>query len=135
MNHLSDARADRIPMLLLIYTAASLLHFVHNATYLHDYPNMPAWLTSLGVYGVWCVVAAVGALGYWVYRRVHRFTGLLLIAIYAALGFAGLDHYFVAAVSAHSLAMHLTIAIEVGAAAVLLVTTVRQLMSRSSIEE
>ncbi len=120
MNNLIK-RADHIPKLMLVYTAASLLHFVHNATYLHEYPNMPAWLTSLGVYAVWCGVATVGALGYWVYRRVHRLIGLALIAVYAVLGFAGLDHYVVAPVAAHSWAMHLTIAIEVAAAAVLLI--------------
>jgi hypothetical protein len=111
-------------MLMLIYTVASLLHFVHNAKYLHAYPNMPTWLTPLGVYGVWCGVAAVGALGYWVYRRVHRVAGLALIAIYAVLGFAGLDHYVVAPVSAHSFAMHLTIALEVASAALLLIATI-----------
>jgi hypothetical protein len=116
---------DRIPLLMLIYTAASLLHFVHNATYLHDYPNMPTWLTPSGVYGAWCAVVAVGILGYWIYRRVHRMAGLVLIAIYALLGFGGLDHYVVAPLSAHSFAMHLTIAIEGCAAAILLIATLR----------
>jgi hypothetical protein len=117
-------KADRIPLLMLVYTAASLLHFAHNATYLHDYPNMPPWLTSFGVYGAWCAVAIVGALGYWVYRRVHVFAGLVLIASYAVLGFAGLDHYVVAPVSAHTLAMNLTIAIEVACAALLLMAVI-----------
>jgi hypothetical protein len=113
--------SDRIPVLMLVYAAASLLHFAHNATYLHEYPNMPPSLTSLGVYAAWCAVVAVGLLGYWVYRRVHRITGLALIAVYAVLGFGGLDHYVVAPVGAHSWAMHLTIAIEVGCAAMLLI--------------
>jgi hypothetical protein len=112
-----------------VYTVASLLHFVHNATYLNDYPNMPTWLTPIGVYGVWFGVAAVGAVGYWVYRRMNRITGLILIAIYAVLGFAGLDHYVVAPVSAHSIAMHLTISIEVACAASLLIAVVLRVVS------
>jgi hypothetical protein len=105
---------------MLVYAAASLLHFAHNARYLSDYPNMPASLTSLGVYGAWCAVTAVGLLGYWVYRRAHRNAGLALIAVYAVLGFGGLDHYVIAPVAAHSWAMHLTIAVEVASAATLL---------------
>jgi hypothetical protein len=112
---------------MLVYTAASLLHFVHNATYLRDYPNMPTWLTSFGVYSVWFGVAAVGATGYWIYRRVNRMAGLVLIAVYAALGFAGLDHYVVAPMSAHSTAMHLTIALEVACAALLLIAAIWRL--------
>ena len=46
--------------LMLVYGAASLLHFIHNALYLRDYPNLPAWLTSGGVIAAWLVVAAVG---------------------------------------------------------------------------
>ncbi len=130
MNDARSKRPDRIPLLMLIYTAASLLHFVHNATYLHDYPNMPPSLTSLGVYGAWCVVAAVGLLGFWVYRRVHRIAGLVLIAVYAVLGFAGLDHYIIAPVSAHSWAMHLTIALEVASAAILLMTAILSAIKR-----
>jgi hypothetical protein len=125
-----NRKTDRIPMLMLVYTAASLLHFVHNATYLHEYPNMPPSLTALGVYGAWCAVASVGLLGYWVYRRVNRNAGLALVALYAVLGFAGLDHYFVAPVAAHSFAMHLTICIEVASAATLLTMVIMRAARR-----
>jgi hypothetical protein len=39
--------------LVLVHALASLVHFVHNATFLADYPNMPAWITPGGVYAVW----------------------------------------------------------------------------------
>jgi len=107
--------------LMLIYGAASLLHFSHNALYLHDYPNLPAWLTSGGVWGAWVIVAGTGAAGYWIYSRLSRAAGLVLIAVYAAFGLAGLDHYTVAPVSAHTVAMNLTILLEVATAVVLLV--------------
>jgi hypothetical protein len=61
---------------MLVYGAASLLHFVDNAVYLHEYPNLPAWLTSTDVYASWCAISAVGVLDYWLHRRVSRVMGL-----------------------------------------------------------
>jgi hypothetical protein len=55
--------------------------------------------------------AAIGAAGVLLMVR-GRQVGLVLIAIYAVLGFAGLDHYALAPVSAHTLAMNATIWLE-----------------------
>ena len=107
-------------LLTLLYAAASLIHFAHNATFLPDYPNLPGWLTAGGVWAAWCAETAVGAIGLYVFRRVSKSAGLLILAVYALLGFAGLDHYTVAPVSAHSLMMNSTIAFEVATAAALL---------------
>jgi hypothetical protein len=111
--------------LLALYCAASLVHFVHNAQFLADYPNMPAWLSPLQVMGAWLGVTAVGVLGWLVTRTRWPLAGLLLIAAYAGLGFDGLAHYTLAPMAAHSLAMNLTIWSEVVAAALLLVATAR----------
>jgi hypothetical protein len=120
------ARPDAILLpLMLVYGAASLLHFMHNAVYLRDYPHLPAWLTSAGVVAAWLVVAATGVLGYLLYSRISRVAGLIAISAYAVLGFAGLDHYTVAPMSAHTVAMNLTILLEVVTAAVLLVFVAR----------
>ena len=97
--------------LVLIHAAASLVHFAHNATFLDDYPNMPTWLTPAGVYAVWLAQAAIAAVGVWWLLR-GRAIGLALIAIYAVLGFAGLDHYVLAPMSAHTVAMNATIWLE-----------------------
>src|SRR4051812_21099041 len=83
------------------HALASLLHFVHNATFLADYPNMPDWISPGGVYAVWLAEAAVGAAGVILFLRGRTSIGLALIAIYAVLGFAGLDHYTLASISAH----------------------------------
>src|SRR5216684_1844690 len=91
--------------LMLVYGAASLLHFMHNAVYVREYPNLPAWLTSAGVVVAWLVVAAVGVLGYLLYSRISRVAGLITISVYAMFGLGGLDHYTVAPVSAHTVAM------------------------------
>jgi uncharacterized membrane protein YphA (DoxX/SURF4 family) len=98
--------------LVLAYAAASLFHHGHNATYLNDYPNMPAWLTPAGVCVAWLATTAVGVAGYLLLRSGYRVAGLGTIALYGALGLYGLAHYGVAPVSAHSPTMHLTIWLE-----------------------
>ena len=107
---------------MLLYGATSLTHFIHNAVYLDLYPNLPTWLTPLGVLASWLVIAGIGAVGYWLFRKISPPVGLAVIAVYAALGFAGLDHYTLAPISAHSWAMNTTIVAEaVGASALLVV--------------
>jgi len=108
------------------YCLASLVHFVHNAEFLAQYPNLPAWLSRPRVYGAWLLVTAVGVTGVAAARSRFVLTGLVLVAVYAALGFDGLGHYALAPVSAHTLAMNLTIGFEVLAASVLQVFTMRQ---------
>ena len=106
-------KGDR-PLLALVlaYAAASFFHHAHNAAYLSDYPNMPAWLTPAGVYVAWLATTAVGVAGYLLLRSGFRLAGLGTIALYGALGLYGLAHYGVAPASAHSPTMHLTIALE-----------------------
>src|SRR5215469_4998644 len=104
-------------ILIGIYCAASLIHFTHNAEFLSAYPNLPTWLTRTEVYLSWLAVTAVGAAGILLLRFGLHTLGLLFTAGYAALGFAGLDHYTVAPMSAHTLAMNATIWFEVAAAA------------------
>ena len=117
----------RIPAFLLVllalYCAASLVHFAHNAEFVADYPSLPAWLTRSKVYLAWLAVTSVGVAGFVLLRLRLRVIGLLVIAAYALLGFAGLDHYWVAPFAAHSWAMHATIGFEVASAAVLLLAT------------
>ncbi|MGQ0651943.1 MAG: hypothetical protein ACT4P4_06695 [Betaproteobacteria bacterium] len=52
--------------------------------------------------------------------------GLALIALYAVLGFDGLAHYALAPLAQHTLAMNMTIWLEVAAAALLLFAVVRK---------
>jgi hypothetical protein len=108
--------ARALPVLLLVYAGASFVHFAHNAEYLSDYPNLPAWLTRLQVYAVWLGITAVGVLGYCLFR-VWRRPGLVILALYAAAGFDGLLHYTRAPFAAHTGTMNLTIWSEVVAAA------------------
>lgn len=106
--------------LLLLYTAASLLHFAHNAEYLADYPNLPDSFTRARVYLAWGGLALVGMVGFLVYRTRWRLAGLSVLGLYAALGFDGLLHYTRAPLAAHTGLMNFTILFEVVAAAALL---------------
>jgi hypothetical protein len=117
-------------ILLLVYTAASLLHFVHNAVFVDEYPNMPEWLSSLKVMGAWCLVAAVGVAGCLLLYCGWRVAGLLMLAVYGALGLDGLGHYSLAPLSAHSPMMNLTIWFEVLTGAMVLI-----LMSIQTVKE
>lgn len=125
--------AARIPtllfVLLVLYCGASLVHFVHNAELLSSYPNMPAWLTYSKVYFAWFAITAVGAAGLLFLKSGFRLVGLLLVGVYAALGFDGLGHYSLAPMGAHTATMNATIWSEVVAAALLLSTTVVLMVS------
>lgn len=109
--------------LLLAYAVASLFHHVHNAEFLNQYPNLPAWLSRSQVYGAWLSVTSVGVLGYLLLRWQHRITGLIVLGVYGLLGLDGLAHYAIAPVTAHTLAMNLSIVLEV-VTAILLLTAV-----------
>ncbi len=111
-----------LPWLLLLYCGASLLHFVHNAEYLADYPNLPAWISRASIYAAWCAIFSIGLCGYLFFRRRHTIPGLILLAVYTALGLDGLLHYGRAPHSAHSFGMNLTIWTEVVTAALALGT-------------
>ena len=125
---------NRLAVLLLLYLAASLLHFAHNAEFLGDYPNLPAWLTRSRVYFAWAGLAAIGVGGFALHVRGNQFSGLMLIGLYATFGFDGLLHYSRAPFDAHTVGMNLTIWFEVAAAAALLVAvafaTARNLPAR-----
>jgi hypothetical protein len=116
-----------VPAFLLACAAASLLHHVHNAEFLQDYPNLPASLTRGGVYAAWLGEAAIGAAGYLLFRLNYRRVGLAAICIYALIGFGGLAHYAVAPISAHTLAMNATIWLEAAMAALLLVAVLHRM--------
>lgn len=111
---------NRLLGLASAYCVASFAHFVHNAEFLSQYPNMPLWLSRSKVYAAWLAITAVGVTGLVLARSRFVLGGLLLVATYAAFGFDGLGHYALAPVSAHTAAMNLTIWLEVAAAAVLL---------------
>jgi hypothetical protein len=107
-------------ILLLAYAGASLFHYAHNAEFLTDYPNMPAWLSSTKIYGAWLGGTALGVVGYLLVRRGYHLAGLAVVAAYAALGFDGLGHYSLAPFAEHTATMNLTIWLEAASATLVL---------------
>jgi hypothetical protein len=120
-----------LTVLLVAYAAASLLHYAHNAEFLSDYPNMPAWLSRTKVYSAWLALSALGAAGYLLFLRGYRLAGLLALGAYAAAGLDGLSHFALAPPAAHTAAMHATIWLEAATAALLLVAVARLLAKRT----
>jgi hypothetical protein len=121
------AHSAGLALALAACVAASLLHHVHNAEYLQDYPNLPGTLTRGGVYAAWLAEAVIAFAGYVLLRFGKEKTGLVLIGLYALTGFGGLAHYYAAPLSAHTLAMNATIWLEALTAALLLVTVLRRI--------
>ena len=115
---------------MLAYGAASLLHFAHNAVFIEDYPNLPAWLSSARVWAAWIGVTSVGLVGYVLMRLGYHLAGLATAAIYGALGFDGLAHYGLAPFTAHTWTMNLTIWLEVVTAALVLIMLADRFLSR-----
>ena len=107
--------------------AATLLHHVHNAEYLADYPNLPASLTRSSVYAAWLAEALFGVAGFILFAKGWKRTGLALLGIYALYALGGLAHYYLAPVGAHSLAMNATIWLEAGTGALLLAAVLRRI--------
>jgi hypothetical protein len=117
----ASAPGRTLPWVFLVYAAATLFHFAHNAEYLAQYPHLPACWSRADVYGAWCCLMASGLLGYWLYRSRRRRLGLMALGLYGALGFGGLLHYTRAPMAHHSTMMNLTIWAEAATAALLLV--------------
>ena len=114
------------PLLIIgfVYLVASLTHFVHNAEFIDEYPNLPAWLARSDVYLAWAATLIPCVLAYWAWARGREAWAFGLFAAWSALGFLGLDHYYIAPVSAHSKSAIFTIFFELLAGAGLLAVSI-----------
>jgi hypothetical protein len=113
-----------LPWLFVLYAAATLLHFAHNAEYLAKYPNLPTSWSRGEVYTAWCCVMALGLLGYGLFALGHRRIGRAILGSYAILGFGGLLHYTRAPMHDHSAMMNVTIWTEAAMGTLLLASVV-----------
>lgn len=105
----------------------SLVHFVHNAEFLADYPNLPGSWSRGDVYGAWVLITSVGLVGWLLVSRGDAITGLVLLGAYGAMGLDSLGHYVLAPFASHTGGMNATILAEVIAAGLVLVEVTRQL--------
>lgn len=116
--------------LLVVYGAASLIHFTHNAEFLADYPNLPTSWSPAHVYLAWIAMTLVGVFGWVLRSRGLTLLGLFVLVAYALLGLDSLGHYVLAPMSGHTLAMNATILAEVTAAGCVLFEVLRQIARR-----
>lgn len=123
-----NSRPKALLILLLTYAAASLIHFIHNAEFLSDYPNLPTSWTRLGVYAAWLVMTAIGVGGWALVSKGYQLVGLLVLMVYAVLGLESLGHYVLAPLSSHTVIMNSTILLEVTTASLVLIEVLRQIM-------
>ena len=115
-------QTNSLPIFLIIYCLASLLHFSHNAIFIDEYPNLPDWISASGVYITWLGITGIGITGYFLFRHGKQLLGLIICAIYGAIGLDGLGHYTLAPISAHSFMMNFSIWFEVITAIIVLIT-------------
>ena len=106
-------KRDWLLVALVACAIATLVHHVHNAEHLAEYPNMPAWLSAPKVYAAWMIATAIGFIGYFTHR-------VGLMALYGIYCLDGLAHYALAPIVAHSAAMNVTIVLEAVTAVFLL---------------
>jgi hypothetical protein len=106
-----------------VYGFASLVHFTHNALFAEEYPNLPGWITPAIVVATWLAISSIGVLAWLSLRWDVRPLGLGLLTVYAAFGFDAFGHYRLAPLTAHSVAMNVTIWFEGLSAIVLFVVT------------
>jgi len=112
--------------LLVACAVATLLHHAHNAEFLDQYPNLPAWLSPMRVYAAWLAATVIGFGGYLLLRRGYRAAGIALLVLYGCYGLDGLVHYLLAPMSAHTPVMNLSIWFEAAAGAALLIVVLRR---------
>lgn len=113
MRPVNSPLPRHIQILLVVFFAANLTHFVHNAEYIAYYPGMPSSLTRENIYLAWIVGASTGLLGLLACRARLKILGLALLAVFGVTGIDGLAHYTLALCSEHTIATNLTIWFEV----------------------
>lgn len=122
----------RLMVLVLLYMSATLIHFIHNAEVLIEYPGLPESWTRAGVYFAWVGLTTIGIVGLILIGAGFRKLGLATLAAYCAGGIDSLGHYVLAPFSSHTAPMNATILLEVCTAILLLAEVVNLAFGRAS---
>jgi hypothetical protein len=117
---------------VIAFAVASLVHFTHNAEYLHEYPGIPSGWMRAHVYVAWGAMTLLGVSGWLLFQRGWRRIGLVMLAAYAACGLDSLGHYLLAPPAAHTFAMNATILAEVTTAALVMLEVLKRARSGRS---
>ena len=78
--------------LVALNIATTILHYVDNIAFFHEYPE-PPWLTPGLVDAFWFVMTPVALAGLWLVRRGRRRIGSIALLAYAGMSLLVLGHY------------------------------------------
>lgn len=106
-------RENGLLFVITVYCSVCLYLFMRNMVFIDEYPNMPDWISTIGVTIAWIGITCIGLVCWLLILRDKRFIGLIAIVGYGALSFNGLGHYSLEPVSAHTYIVNLAIWIEV----------------------
>lgn len=110
----------RLAWLLAALVASSVLHYVDNLVFFHEYPE-PAWINRSMIDAFWFAMTPLAIAGYLMLRRGHFVSGCLVLVAYAACNLLTLGHYAYAPMHAIGARIHAFILLEAVLAAVLVV--------------
>ena len=106
-------------VLLVVTVAASIFHYVDNVMFFDTYPE-PAWITPHLVNAFWFLMTPVGVIGYLLFRRGYRSSGVTALFAYGLMNLLTLGHYRYAPPWEIPFRVNLFILLEVGAAITLM---------------
>lgn len=107
--------------IIILYCSASLFHFMHNAIYIDEYPDLSGGVSAIGVSIAWIGFTCIGLVSYVLIHRDKRFIVPILLVAYGALEFDGMGHYSLEPISSHTYMLNVAIWFEAIAALVSLV--------------
>lgn len=117
--------------LLLATAMSSVLHYVDNLAFFHEYPE-PPWINRSMIDAFWFVMTPLALAGWIAIKRGNPAIGLLLLLGYAGCNLLSLGHYLYAPLHAISTRIHAFILMEALLAVVLIFTLVRMAFARFS---
>lgn len=105
------AHSRRLGWVLLATAISSILHYVDNLLFFHEYPE-PPWINRSMIDAFWFVMTPLALAGWLAIKRGHPVAGLLLLMGYAGCNLLSLGHYLYAPLHAISGRIHAFILLE-----------------------
>lgn len=128
---LSGAHLRSLGWVLLATVMSSILHYVDNLVFFHEYPE-PPWINRAMIDAFWFFMTPLALAGWIAIKRGHPASGLLLLLAYAGCNLLSLGHYLYAPLHAISARIHAFILLESLLAVVLIVIVVRMAFAQLS---
>lgn len=126
---LPAAQVGRLGWVLLATAISSILHYVDNLLFFHEYPE-PPWINRAMIDAFWFVMTPLAFAGWLAIKRGHPVAGLLLLMGYAGCNLLSLGHYLYAPLHAISGRIHAFILLESFLAVALLCILARTAFAR-----